>query len=231
MFVKVLTVAAAATMLVFACPAAAAPKLKAPPAGRGIVVVELINPGFRGEGNPGYTIVAARHDPKSDAYIQESTIRSFPVFHDPVSGRYFMIDDVPAGQDLIWGFNVQAGWQIRFDAGAPHFTVPDGGYVFVGAIDGMLNYTRVDAAVQAGNLPRVLNSSNPLTAQCGQTIIGYTPPADLTTDFADASRFLTQSLGEGAKLQVATVEIAPFEAKLTGGWVEAPTHRCFEKKP
>lgn len=227
---KIVTAILAAWVLAIALPAAGAPRIKAPKEGRGVVVFELVNPGLIIGDKTDYTIVTGHRDSAGDGFIQESLIRSFPLFRDASSGKLWLIDDVPAGETVLWGFNVHTGWQARFDGGTLHFEVPDRGYIFGGAIDGTINRARISDAVAAGILPSQ-KRSDLLMAICGQSLTGYTTPDTASDGIKAAERFLNETMNNDIKLKAATTDIAPFIARQSSGFVNAPTHSCVADKP
>jgi hypothetical protein len=130
---------------------------------------------------------------------------------------------------MLYGMNLQSNWQIRFDAGAPHFTVPDGGYVFVGTIDGMAVRNRIDEATKAGRLPAQISVTNGMPAGkalCGEAISHYNPPQGSATVAADAERYIERTLKKDIIVQGSTIEVKPYTSeplKFSSG----PTHSCF----
>jgi hypothetical protein len=217
-----------------ASPCIASPKIKAPQNGTGLVVIEL-SPA--GPSATDFVILTGGKKAANDETVQTRKLamslrKSFPLYVDQASGKAWFIDNVPAGQTVIYGMILQENWQIRFDHETPQFTVPDGGYVFIGSVDAYAMRQRILDATAAGKLPESVQSYNGMTegvALCGQNIENYTAPTN-TDALADAKVFLEKALQKPVNLVAADVSMKPFKAeilKLASG----PSHRCVETKP
>lgn len=213
-------------------PSSADAKLKAPKPGTGLVIIEL-SPSMRQISD--YVLLTAGKRVNGD-FVQTrkmaiSVNNSFPLYVDEVTGRAWFIDSVPAGETVLYGVNLQSYWQIRFDAGAPHFTVPDSGYVFVGTIDGMAIRQIIVEATKTGRLPSqiAINSGMPASkALCGEEISHYTPSQDDATPAADAERYIERTLNMDITVQVPAIEVKPFTPEPLR-FSSGPTHTCFDQ--
>jgi hypothetical protein len=156
---------------------------------------------------------------------------SLELYNDPVTRKQWYVGAVPAGEAVIYGLNVQMSWQVRFNGGTPHFTIPAGGYVFLGSIDGSLNRARVTSAITSGLMPRVLKKYDFPTALCEEVIQGYLPPQDTPASMSAAQDYLRGALGGTVNVQAAVIDTVTFDVKMNSGWVKFPTHRCVSKTP
>jgi len=148
---------------------------------------------------------------------------SLSLYKDEVSGKIFYVGEVPAGEAVIYGLNLQALWQLRFDAGAPHFTVPEGGYVFLGRFNGVLNRQLVVRALETGVLPRSTRSA---VAKCHDVIENFEPADANDSSFSDAGVFLEHKLGKAIQLSAAAIDIRPFVIKVNGGFLKSAPYFC-----
>ncbi|MDC7676745.1 hypothetical protein [Asticcacaulis machinosus] len=155
-------------------------------------------------------------------------ISSLPLYRDDISGRQWYIGEVPAGDALVYGLNVQMAWQVRFDNGAAHFVVPDGGFIYIGAIDGALNRQRVFSASEGGVLPESLKLYDRSVAICSQKIEGYSDPSHETSSRIAAQNYIRRMLDADINVQPAVIDIVPFKAKISNGWTNDATHECLK---
>lgn len=203
-------------------PVSSEPRVKSPRDGMGLVILE-----FNGAQPREFELMAGFPDKGSAAIIQ-TEIPWFRLHYDDVSQRFWLIDHLKAGTAVLYGQAERMHWQVRFDAEAPHFVVPNKGYVFVGAYDNSPVRSALDKAISAGKMPKSANIHGKPLAFCNETIMGFIPAMQVPDVRSDAQRFLERKLKKPINLSLAEIEMKPFDAKPADGWINAKIAQCID---
>lgn len=178
---------------------------------------------WRFTSGPDYRLDFGRYEAASEQYLPSGSLN---LMRDEATGRIWLVGRLPAGRSVIYGVTVQDLWQVRFDGNTAHFTVPAGGYLYLGRFEGKPNSLRMQEAVDEGEIK--ISTSTPI-GLCNEKIKGYSPPQDVPNGLEAAQSFV-DSLNGGQKVTAANIEIGSYVAKITYNF-NIVTHTCMATVP